>query len=775
MVNFVAAGAGNPGVFTPLFGGQPVRIWTPGVPLLSPRRSAEGAERGEYEIGGGRRGGMAAPPPPPPPPMTLPGCAPLNSGRNPTEGWSTDSMNSGLSSPMARNVNAILAAVNGTKTKRRVTLLNETGTSEKTTTARTASALQKGIQERKIERRPARNPYRKSETQTRRKAFPTRATGKLASTGNSGRPWNFPTRLEEFQKPEVEDMFNDFWKSVEDHQMEKYFLDFWQTVDDLQMESHFRDFWLGIKDQDDQMESYLGEFWKAVQKDQDCVFDINDFWRRIEGRSRKAQPKENLAADFWQMIEKAQQRQTLDEAVMAGHFLRMIESTQTRQHEAKPWEAPARDLWKLIHQEEKRLSEDDVTAETLVGQFFRVAEDSRRQVNEANDLELVSGQFWKMLEKNNNGKEDVKFVADLSGNVFRKFKGYRVSGNRRESMADAKFVNEFFNMVDDEQRNSEAGAEIFAGDFWRMVHRSQNLSNDATFVADLTGNIFKKHKGYQIKASQKDKITEAKWAGDFFKLLEKQQKNNDARVESLAGNFWQMINNSEAVSERKPREAAAGDFWKMVDFTESLKRKRETMRRLSESNREKAAAEAEASATTAPFLSATPKRNAGADPKEGARRTALLFACSTLEEQAYLVLASDHQGFAGRKRTTSSSSSSLYSVKEEEESSSEPPAETGAADSRRVFRVAPRYNSNNNGGATSSQLGAAKVAATKVGGSGVILVALRQKKKCVTPQQCHRQNMVAQERRGSLTRRNRIPSVSAIGSNNDRKCGKKSW
>ena len=66
------------------------------------------------------------------------------------------------------------------------------------------------------------------------------------------------------------------------------------------------------------------------------------------------------------------------------------------------------------------------------------------------------------------------------------------------------------------------------------------------------------------------------------------------------------------------------------------------MRRLSESNREKA--EAEASATTAPFLSATPKRNAGADPKEGARKTALLFACSTLEEQAYLVLASDHQG-----------------------------------------------------------------------------------------------------------------------------------
>jgi len=774
MVNFVAAGAGNHGVFTPLFGGQPVRIWTPGVPLLSPRRSAEGGEeRGEYEIGrGGGRGGVAAVPPPPPPPMTLPGCAPLNAARNPAEGWTADSMNSGLSSPMARNVNAILAAVNGTKTKRRVTLLNETGTSGKTTT-RTASDPQKGIQERKIERRPTRNPYRKSETQqTRPKAFTARATAKLASGRNPGRPWNFPTRLEEFQKPEVEDMFSDFWKTVEDHQMEKYFLDFWQTVDDLQMESYFRDFWLSVKNQDDKVESYFGEFWKAVQKDQDCVFDINDFWRRIEGKSRKAQPKENLAADFWQMIEKAQQRQTLDEAVMAGHFLRMIESTQRRQHEAKPWEAPSRDLWKQIHQEEKRLSEDGVTAETLVGQFFRVAEDSQRQVNDANDQELASGQFWRMLEKNNNGKEDIKFVADSSGNVFRKFKGYRVNGNRRESMADAKFVNEFFTMVEDEQRNSEAGVEIYAGDFWRMVHQSENLSNDATFVADSSGNIFKKHKGYQIKASQKDTTAEAKWAGDFFKLMEKQQKNEEARVESLAGNFWQMINNSEAATERKPREAAAGEFWKMVEFTESLKRKRETMRRLSASNREREAEEEAAAANATTLLTTTPKRSAGADPKEGARKTALLFACSTLEEQAYFVLASDHQGFAGRKRTTSSSSSSLYSVKEEEELSLEPPSEAGAANSRPVFKVAPRYNSNN--GVTSQQLGAAKVSTTKVGG-GVILVALRQKKKRVTPQQCHRQNLVAQERRGSLTRRNRIPSISAIGSNNDRKCGKKSW
>merc|ERR1719295_2366264 len=250
-------------------------------------------------------------------------------------------------------------------------------------------------------------------------------------------------------------------------------------------------------------------------------------------------------------------------------------------------------------------------------------------------------------------------------------------------------------------------------------------------------------------------------------MLEKEQENNDARIESLAGNFWQMINNSKVETERKPKEAAAGDFWKMVDFTESLKRKRETMRRLSASKRE----EEEAAAPT--FHSASPRKTA--DKKEGARKTALLFACSTLEEQAYYVLATDYQdpqGHVGRKRTTSSSSSYLYSVKEEEELTPESAAsvESDASNPRRVYRVAPHYNNNNQ----SQQLGAAKVASVKTG-SGVILVALRQKKKSIKPQQCHRQNMVAQERRGSVTRRNRIPSVSAIGSNNDRKCGRKTW
>ena len=81
-------------------------------------------------------------------------------------------------------------------------------------------------------------------------------------------------------------------------------------------------------------------------------------------------------------------------------------------------------------------------------------------------------------------------------------------------------------------------------------------------------------------------------------------------------------------------------------FNQNLRRKRETMRRLSESNRAAASASALASASastsaSAPFV-ATPAK-AGVDHKEGARRTALLFACSTLEEQAVFLLAPEYQ------------------------------------------------------------------------------------------------------------------------------------
>jgi len=384
-----------------------------------------------------------------------------------------------------------------------------------------------------------------------------------------------------------------------------------------------------------------------------------------------------------------------------------------------------------------------------------------------------------MIEKKKNSAEgEIKFVADSTGNVFRKFKGYEVSGKRKESMADAKMVNEFFEMVDHQQQNAECSVESYGGDLWRMINESKNHVGQIQFTADRNGNVFKNVKGYQMKAKPKEPALEAEWVRQFFTMVEKQRQNDEAKVESYAGNFWKMINNSKAETERKvKREAAVGDFWKMVEFSENLRRKRETMRRLSESKREAASASASACASApapAPFV-ATPAKT-GVDQREGARRTALLFACSSLEEQSVFLLAPDHQqthGQSGRKRKTSSSSSSLYSVNEEEEfkpevssTSAAAAASSSSSTPRRLFHVTPHYGQ-------SQQLGAPKggEAAPK---SGVIAVALRNQKKNVKPQQCHRQNMVAQERRGSITRRNRIPSVS-IGSNNDRKCGKKSW
>merc|ERR1719153_744624 len=582
----------------------------------------------------------------------LPGCLPSENGR--TEGWSADAMSTGLSSPMARNVNAIMAAVNGTNNKKRVTFFNESAPPAARASAKTTSAAaspRKTLQDRKIERRPARNPFRKPESEARRKKlFAARAGAKPAP---NQRLWNFPTKIEEFAKPEKEQICGEFWRSVDDYQMEGFFSDFWKCVnDDL------------VK-----IERSFIEFWKSVYESQDFVVDVNSFWRQIEGKNRKASPKENLAADFWKMVENNQARQILDEAVIAGHFLRMIESAQRLPRETTPWETPARDMWKLISEEEKRFTEEPSSPEALAGEFFQMAEDSKKQMKTTNDRELQAGQFWKMIEKEMNLGKEV-FVADSFGNVFRKIKGY--------------------------QGKEEASAEIFAGDFWKM------------------------------------------------------------------------IKNSKVVTVKKTKEAMAGDFWKMVEFTENLQRKRDTMRRLSASKR--AAEEETEAAAGGPFISVAPSKRTVPDEKEGARRAALLMACTSLEERGYMAIVAESPAEvpkpAGRVRTTSSSSSSLYCVKEEEELAPSAAAPTDAAP-RNYFRTAPHYDSQ--------QLGAARAAkAPHMTGSGVALVALRKKKTSVKPQQCHRQNLVALERRGSVTRRNRIPSVS-VGSNNDRKCGRKTW
>lgn len=309
--------------------------------------------------------------------------------------------------------------------------------------------------------------------------------------------------------------------------------------------------------------------------------------------------------------------------------------------------------------------------------------------------------------------------------------------------------------------------ELQAGQFWKMIEKEMNLGKEM-FVADSFGNVFRKIKGYQIMASNKDNLAEAKMVADFFKMVEIEQGKEEGSTEIFAGDFWKMIKNSKVVTMKKTKEAMAGDFWKMVEFTENVQRKRETMRRLSASKR--AAEEETEAAAGGPFISVAPPKRTVPDEKEGARRAALLMACTSLEERGYLAIVAESPAEApkpaGRVRTTSSSSSSLYCVKEEEELAPSAAAPTDAAP-RNYFRTAPHYDSQ--------QLGAARAAkAPLMTGSGVALVALRKKKTSVKPQQCHRQNLVALERRGSVTRRNRIPSVS-VGSNNDRKCGRKTW
>merc|ERR1719334_2251585 len=384
-------------------------------------------------------------------------------------------MNSGLSSPMARNVNAIMAAVNGTKNKRRVTFLNESAPSGKISRS-TASATiqQKGVQDRKIERRPARNPYRKAETQTRLKMFGA-GTPKMLASQKPG-VWNFPTRIEDFKKPELEDIFNDFWKSVDEEVMEKYFKDFWRSV----------------QNSNDKMESHFLDFWKGVRQPQ----------------NRKRSPKENLAANFWRMIEGQKKKADLDEAAIAGHFLRMAQKSESEARESRPWETPARDMWKLIQHEEKCFAEDSIPPETLIGDFFRMtAKKQARAMPAANDAELMTGQFWKMVHKQTNAGREVKFVADEAGNVFRNIKGHQMKDRRSESMIEARLANEFFTMIENQKDQQE---EVI------------------TFVADSYGNIYE---GFTAE-----------------------KKHDDARLESFAGNFWKMINNSEGRLEGKSKE-----------------------------------------------------------------------------------------------------------------------------------------------------------------------------------------------------------------------------
>jgi len=648
MVNFGVA------PITPLFGGQPVRIWTPGLLPPSPRR----------ENGDGQEPYL------PPPPIN---CIDIEAERM----CSVDAATSGLHSPAARNVNSIMAAITGTKNKRRVTFLNDAVTPRRS--LKTAGPLdQKKTQDRKITKRPLRNPYRKMPS--------------TIDVGPPKRTWKFPTKLDEFNPhPEntIEDIFSDFWKSVDEDQMENYFTDFWKIVDD-------------------------GE-----------ELDLAAFWRQVENKNRKSVPKENLAAEFWKMAENNQHARQYDVALFAGHFFRM--SLQETPMERMPWETPSRDLWKLMNLQEKRLEKEKIYPESFAGEFFNFVE--KKQQRPATDRECMAGQFWKMIERKHK-IDEIKFVADSTGQIFRIIDGYKMMKPVKTNSAEATMINEFFNMV------------------------------------------------YQ------------------------QQRKDDARVESHAGNFWRMINNSKVEAEgRKTKETMAGDFWKMVDLTENLRKKRETMRRLSASAREEQSSSS--SSTSSSSSSTPPSTLRNVDVREASRRSALMSASSSLEQRAFFLLTKDEVNekpvsppttttTTAKERRRTTSSSSLYSVKEEDEmmmtSTTTSDGSTGSSSKEGSprFKVAPHYATLQQLGAknsfasfmsSSSSSAAAAAAAAAKGGSIAMTQRKRRNSGDNKAQQCHRQNMVALEMnkgRGSLTRSKRILCVST-GANNDRKCGKRTW
>merc|ERR1719209_1410636 len=136
-------------------------------------------------------------------------------------------------------------------------------------------------------------------------------------------------------------------------------------------------------------------------------------------------------------------------------------------------------------------------------------------------------------------------------------------------MIEARLVNEFFTLIENEKVSTD-------GD-----------EDSITFVVDSSGRIFQQKNAKKIRKPGKS-ASKAKMVKDFFSMIDREQKHDDAKVESFAGNFWKMINNSEVRPERKSKEALAGEFWKTVEFIESLKKKRETMRRLSASRRDEA-------------------------------------------------------------------------------------------------------------------------------------------------------------------------------------------
>merc|ERR1712200_213196 len=96
---------------------------------------------------------------------------------------------------------------------------------------------------------------------------------------------------------------------------------------------------------------------------------------------------------------------------------------------------------------------------------------------------------------------------------------------------EARLVNEFFTLIENEKDGDE---------------------ESITFVVHSAGRIFQQKNAKKISKPGKS-ASKAKMVKDFFSMIDRKQKHDDAKVESFAGNFWKMKNNSEVRPERKQR------------------------------------------------------------------------------------------------------------------------------------------------------------------------------------------------------------------------------
>jgi len=502
MVNF--------GVTTPLFGGDPVRIWTPAM-MSASMRMETGSD-------------LETPPPP------LPGYVPLASFRGAAaESLSSWSSTSTMTTTM-RTINSILASVNGTEQiKRRVTYLADGATPSAMRAAAARQATGPGrppAPQRTILKKSKRNPYRK-----------LRGVETKMTKAKNGKVWKFPTTIKEFEaKDGNENAFNDFWNLVE-NSTRKY-----------------------------EFENYFCDFWKMVDETKDEIVDLMDFWRLAEGRHKKKSGKEIYPAVFWRLVEKEQKQ--VDDAELCATFWRMVEGP--KQIGKDFWESGVKAFWELIYQDQ----DDFNSPESLVREFFEMVENKKvpqkpeyeaaaaqfwRMVErkKKSNVSFVADSlghiyhklkgyemtkpcigyfseltfvrdFFNMIQKIPETSEKQLFVVDNKGRIFKNHKGYKMVKPKIEDAKEAQYVGEFFKMVKSVQEKENFAPESYHGNFWQMIKNSEETEEGKKTKEDFHGEFWKTIEfieGLRLKRETMRKYSESAREAKRSKAQEQEVEN----------------------------------------------------------------------------------------------------------------------------------------------------------------------------------------------------------------------------------------------------------